>query len=99
MLNWMEDKTSLSLSLFFSPSTSLSLSLSLYLFLTLSLLLSLPLSHSLSLTGEEGVRSLLTGQREREREKGAERAQMSIVQAESAGVLLAFHIQSVSQHA
>jgi hypothetical protein len=51
------------------------------------------LTHSFSLTGEEGVRILLTGQIQRER-RGREREY-----AESAGVLSAFLIQSVSMRA
>jgi hypothetical protein len=98
----------LSLSLSLSPSFSLSLPLchSLSLFLTLSLFfslslflslspslsLSLPLSHSLSLTPSSLVRGRV---RERERES------CMYAQAESAAVLnlIAFLIQSVSQHA
>ncbi len=79
------------------------LDISLSFSLSLSLSLSLPpffsLSLCLSLTGEEGVRTLLTGQRERERERERESRKFGHLLSIPAGVLQAFLIQSVSQHA
>jgi hypothetical protein len=60
-----------SFTLFLSLSPFLSLYFSLSLFI--SFYLSLFLSLSLSLTGEEGVHTLFTGQRKRDRERGRER--------------------------